>query len=219
MKRIGYGLAVGLLVAAAPAAAGVANRFSLKLTPGGVTAVDGRFNDAAKTSAVVNVGAGLAAAVRYRFNDFVCLEAGYGFAWLSVKKDQRPFDYKEGSPALNIQTATLNATVFLSSGFAIDPYLTAGLGVYPWRFSRTALWGDAWPAPSKPSESFGAVSPGFNAGIGAEAYLFGRVYASAELKYHFLFARNPAKFGTDDFTQQDFAALTIGLVYRFGRVR
>lgn len=217
MKRIGYGLAAWLLVIAAPAAASVMERFSLKLSPGGIAAIDGRFSDSAKTPAVVNLGAGLAATLRYRVNDYLSLDAGYAFEWLSVKKAQRPFDYKEGTPALNIQMATFNATLFMGSGYIIEPYLTMGLGVYPWRFSQSALWGEPWPAPSRPEEEFAAVSPGFNFGIGAETYLFSRIFLAAELKYHFLFARNPVKFGTDDFSQQDFLALTVGLLYRFGK--
>jgi len=217
MKRISVGLAACLLIVSGAGAGQAWNRLSFRLSPGGILAVDGCYNDTDKLSKVVNIGAGLNAALRYRVNDYLALDAGYAFQWLSVKKAQRPYAYKEQAPALNIQMISLNGMFFLGSGYAFEPYLTAGIGIYPWRFSRTALWGKPWPAPSKPAESFSDTSPGFNFGLGVESYLFSKVFLAAELKYHYLWSRNVAKFGTDDFTQQDFLGLTVGFIYRFGK--
>ncbi len=217
MKRISLGLAVCLLIVSGAGAGQLWNRLSFRLSPGGILAVGGSYSDTEKLSSVVNIGAGLSAALRYQVNDYLALDAGYAFQWLSVKKAQRPYAYKEQAPALNIQMISLNATFSLGSGYVVEPYLTAGIGIYPWRFSQTALWGKAWPAPSQPAESFSDTSPGFNIGLGVESYLFSKVFLTAELKYHYLFSRDVDKFGTDDFTQQDFLGLTIGLLYRFGK--
>jgi len=37
-----------------------------------------------------------------------------------------------------------------------------------------------------------------------DAALSSKLGLFLEVKYHYVFSRNPGKFGTDDFTQQDF---------------
>jgi hypothetical protein len=90
------------------------------------------------------------------------------------------------------------------------------VGLYPWEFSQVPIWGSPWPAPAKPDESFAGRSAGLNIGLGVDAALSSKLGIFLEVKYHYVFCRNPGKFGTDDFTQQDFLGLNIGLFYRFG---
>jgi len=207
-----------LLTTAVPAqAAGFADRFSLRAGPGGLMALSGQYTDSTKLGKAVNIGAQFGGGLRYRFNDYLAAEARYAFGWMPVKKAERPYAYKEGHPAFNLQMLTLNGMLFLSSGYKFDPYLTAGVGIYPWMFSGTALGGEAWPAPGNRENSFSALSPGLNAGAGVDIFLFAKCFLFAEVQYHYVFARNVGKLGTDDFTQQDFLGLNVGLVFKFGK--
>jgi opacity protein-like surface antigen len=217
MKRMIRGITVLLAVVSAAGAANFTDRFSLRLGPGGVVALGGQYSDSEKLGKVVSMGMSFDAVLRYKLNDNVYIDAGYMFDWMSVKKAKRPFDYKESRPALNLQMFTVNGTLFLSSGYRIEPYFTLGAGICPWRFSSRMIWGDPWPAPANPDKQFSGTDLGLNIGFGLEAFLFRKISAFVEFKYHYIFARHAERFGTDDFTQQDFLGLSVGLAYDFGK--
>jgi opacity protein-like surface antigen len=217
IKRTLAGMAALLIVVSVGRASSFAERLSLRLSPGGILALSGYYNDTSKLNKIVNIGIGLNGGIRYKVSDFIFIDAGYAFNWLSVKKDERPFDYKEQHPALNLQMFSLNGTFFFTSGYTIEPYFTIGAGLCPWQFSQHAFGGGAWPAPCHPENSFSKTSLGLNIGLGLESYFFSKVSAFAEIKYSYIFARDIEKFGTDDFTEQNFLGLNIGLVYYFGK--
>lgn len=193
------------------------NKFSIRLSPGGILAIDGNYNDTEKLKEVVNIGLGFGGGFRYKINENIFIDASYIFNWMSIKGDKEPFAYKEKSPAFNLQMFTLNGTFFLKSDYMVEPYFTFGCGICPWKFSEDAIWGEAWLAPGKPDESFSNTSLGLNIGLGIESYFFSRFSVFAEIKYHYVFSRDVEKFGTDDFTEQDFLGLSIGLIFYFGK--
>jgi opacity protein-like surface antigen len=203
------------VLASGLAASDLGKRLSIRFAPGGITALGGHYSDTEKLSDVVNLGAGPGLGLRYQVNENFVLELSYDFCWLSVKEDKKPFAYKEKNPALNLQMLTVNGIFFLMSGYRLEPYLTLGAGLYPWEFSQVPIWGSPWPAPAKPEKSFSDHSLAFNIGLGVDAPLSSKLAVFAALKYHYIFSRNPGKFGTDDFTQQDFLGLNIGFTYRF----
>jgi opacity protein-like surface antigen len=217
MRRLPIIAAALVFIPSALGAGSLADRLSFKLGPGGVMALGGHFTDSVRLNKAVGIGASLAAGLQYKVNDYFVLEGSATFDWMGVKKTYRPFDFKEQTPALNLGIVALNGTLFLSRGYAISPYLTLGAGLCPWQFSRKALGGGAWPAPGDPAHEFSGRSFGLNTGFGVETNLSPRLDLFVEIKYHYVFARDVPKLGTDDFTQQDFLGLGLGLVYRFGK--
>jgi hypothetical protein len=216
-KRTVLLLAAFLAVSSQGSAAGPLDRWSFRLSPGGVMPLGGQYNDTTKLIKVVSIGAGLTGGLRYKVSDYFYLGADYGLNWMQAKHDYRPFDYKEMGPALNVMMLTVNSTFILSTGFGINPYLTLGAGLYPWRFSQKPLWGDPWPAPADPTRTFAMSSFGLNTGLGAEKHVSSRLAVFVEVIYHYVFSRNPARFGTDDFNEQDFLGLNIGLSFDLGK--
>jgi opacity protein-like surface antigen len=216
MKRWLVTMAAVPVLVSGLAASDLGKRLSIRFAPGGIMALGGSYSDTAKLSNVVNLGAGLSLGLRYQMNEDFILELGYDFCWLSVKGDSQPFAYKEQNPALNLQMLTVNGIFFLMSGYRLEPYLTLGAGLYPWEFSQVPIWGSPWPGPAKPEENFSDLSPAINIGLGVDAPLSSKLALFAELKYHYIFSRNPGKFGTDDFTQQDFLGLSLGFTFSFG---
>jgi opacity protein-like surface antigen len=210
-------IAALLMAVSGVSASGFLDRWSIRLSPGGIMPLGGQYNDVTKLIKVVDIGAGLTGGLRYRVSDYVLVGADYGLSWMRAKKDYRPFDYKEQGPALNLMMLTVNGTFFLSTGFGIKPYLTVGAGIYPWEFSQKPLWAAAWPAPADPTKTFAMNSLGFSTGLGADKHLSSKLSVYVEVMYHYIFSRNPGKFGTDDFTQQDFLGLNIGLSYDLGK--
>lgn len=206
-----------LVLVSGVAAAGPLDRWSFRLSPGGVMALGGQFNDTTKLRKAVNLGASLAGGLRYRVSDYFYLGVDYGLSWMRSKPEYRPFEYREMGPAFNVMMLSLNTTFVLSTGFGINPYVTFGAGVYPWRFSQKPIWGAPWPAPADPTKTFSMTSLGLSSGLGLEKHITSRLAIFIELMYRYIFSRNPGKFGTDDFNQQDFLGLNLGLSFEFGK--
>ncbi len=155
-------------------------------------------------------------AFRYRILSNVLLEAGYSYNWMFIRKDQRPSGYADDKPALLLPFYTLNATLFLATKGAFQPYLTAGGGLCPWRFASQPFRGEIWSAPLDDSEDFAKASPVLSAGLGFELIPWSRISFVAEVKYLHLFAADAERFGESGFGGQGFLGVRLGLVYSFG---
>jgi hypothetical protein len=89
--------------------------------------------------------------------------------------------------------------------------------ICPWKFTQNGFFGKAWRAPARYDESFSNTSFGLNAGIGLEVFSLPIINVFFEVKYYYIFTRDVAKFGTDDFNQQDFIGVNVGIIYYFKR--
>jgi opacity protein-like surface antigen len=195
----------------------IAERFSLRVSPMAMVTLGGHFNDTDKLSAVVDIGGGLGAGVRFELSKNAYLDAGYSYLVLPVKTGKTPYAFRHQNSYFDMSAATLNLSLYLKSGYVIEPYLTLGCGLYPWSFRTGMLGGSVWPAYSKPQNSLSDRSFGINFGLGAEVSIFLHLTAVLEFRYTYIYSRNVGKFGTDDFNQQDFLGLGVGFIYYFSR--
>jgi len=193
------------------------DKVHIMIKPAGSLAIDGHFNDTTKLRETLNPGLGIGLGFRYKIGDNTYLDFSYSYNWLAVKEEFRPFDYQHQTPAFEMHNFCLNGNFYLASGYFIEPYLTLGAGISSWKFSRKILGADAWQAPGNSSESFSDISPLVNIGLGLEVYAFSKISIIGEVKYNYLFSRNVDKFGTDDFTQQDYLTVNLGFIFRFGK--
>jgi len=198
-------------------AAGFFNKFSFSPVIGGIIALDGNYTDSEELRKILNPGLSIGAGLRFEINENFYLNAEFRQSWISLKSEKKPFIYKEMKPAFNMQMFMLNGIFYLKSGYQIEPYLTLGAGLCPWWFSKNGISSDAWPVPINPENSFSKKSLGLNVGLGFEIYLFSKSSVYGEFRYYYVFARDVAKFGTNDFTEQDFFELKIGMVFYFGK--
>jgi opacity protein-like surface antigen len=219
IRRPALALAGLAILVSGARADGLLDRLSLRVSPGGLFSLGGSYSDTQHLRTILHPGAGLGVGLRVRVGENFHLDLGYDFAWLSVKKDARPFAYKETHPALNLQAVTVSGVLSLASGYRIEPYLVMGAGLYPWRFSAGPLWGEAWPAPGRSDTTFSNLSLGLDFGFGLESFVSSRLSAFLEARYIYIFARDPDKFGTDDFTQQDFVRAGVGITFRLSRAK
>lgn len=217
MKKLSALLGLAALLAAGPTAraADFADRFSLSLNPAGILALAGHYSDSDKLNDVVNIGLGLDLRLRYRLHPNVYFVAGAGYFWMSVKQAYRPFAYREKHPALILPMISAEWMFYLKSGYAVEPYLRLGGFYSPWRFVSNGLGGETWPAIANPSNEFSDKSWGLSSALGVEVYVWKKISVFGELKYYYLFSRNPEKFGTDDFNQQDFLGVNLGFIFYF----
>jgi len=203
--------------AGALGAAGLFDNFSLRVSPGGLFNLGGSYTDTQKFRDIVDLGGGLNLGLRYEVSKNVYLEAACGYAIMTVKSGQKPYAFRHGSSYFNMASATLNAALYLKSGYAIEPYFILGGGLYPWAFRSGIFGGRTWSAPSKPQAGLRDTSLGLNFGLGIEANILVHLSAVFEVRYTYLFSKNVARFGTNDFTQTDFLGVNLGVVYYFKR--
>lgn len=191
--------------------------FSISLNPGGLWALNGNYDETEKLKDIVLSGAGLGLGFRYEISTNFTIEACYSYNWMFIKEEKRPYAYKDDKPALLIPMYTLNGTFFLTSSKTLDPFLTAGVGIFPWWFSSQVTGGELWTAPENSEEDFSKTSLGLNIGMGIDVYISSKISLTAESKYYYIFAKDKEKFGTDEFTNQDFLGIRLGLTYHFGK--
>lgn len=216
-KRFIYFLTTFMIIAPGVGEAGFLNRLGLSLNPGTVLALHGNYSDSKKLKDMVIPGAGLGLIFRYKINENLFIDAGYSYNWLFIKKDERPSAYEADKPAFVLPMYTVNGTYFLVSGRTIEPYLTLGGGLYPWRLSSEAIRGEIWSAPENTEEKFSKSSLGLNGGLGVEVRLWSTLAVFAEATYLYLFAKDEEKFGTGDFANQGFVGVRLGVTLYFGR--
>lgn len=218
MKKRVIWLAMILLMAVIETrAAEFYKKFSIALKPTGIFAISGQFTDSVKLKDVLSTGLGLGMGLRYEINENIYIDAGYSYDWIPLKEENRPYPYKDQMPAFDMQIYSLNGTFFLKSGYFIEPFLTVGAGLSSWKFSEDTLGTGVWPAPGNFAENFSDSSFLLNVGLGAEGILWRHFSIFVEVKYNYLFSRNVGKFGTDDFTQQDFLTIGLGIIFNFVR--
>lgn len=212
-------LCLAMLVAAAASgsiAGDLPDRLSVRLDPGTLFSLHGRYSASYDLKEMVLAGAGLGISLRYRLHSAIFLEVGYSYNWMFIKKDMRPSAYLADKPALVLPMYTLNGTVLMSQSESLRPYFTLGGGLCPWRFASEAFRGDIWPAPLDSDDTFSKNSLILNAGLGLEIIPWSRVSFVVEAKYHLLFSKDGARFGTEGFNNQGFLGLRLGIVYSFG---
>ncbi len=197
--------------------AGVIDKLSFRVSPGILFNLGGHYTDVANFRDVVSLGGGLNIGLRYEINKNVYLDAAYGYNVLPVKQGQQPFSFRHTSSYFDMSAASLNASLYLKSGYAIEPYLTLGGGFYPWVFRSGWFGGNTWPAPAKPQTSLRDSDFGLNFGLGIEANVFIHLTAVLDIRYTYIYSRDVARFATDDFTQTDFLGISLGVIYYFTR--
>jgi len=195
--------------------AGLFNRTNIRLFPGAYFALDGHFNDSYKLRKILNLGLNAGLALRFGLTSNTFIEFSLSESWFSIKEAYRPFSYKENNPALIMPMYFVNWILFYKSNYIAEPYLTFGAGISPWKFTRDGFFGRPWKAPANSEENFSDTSFGLNAGLGVEVFIFQRISFFTEVKYYYFFMRNVPKFGTDDFNQQDFLGINLGVIFHF----
>ena len=207
-----------IITATESRATGFFNRTNIRLSPGAYFALGGQYNDVNKLRKILNLGVNGGIALRFGLTNNTFLEFSASETWFSVKKEYRPFSYKENNPALIMPMYFLNWVLYYKSNYVAEPYLTFGAGISPWKFTRDGLFSRPWKAPANSEENFSDISFGLNVGLGLEVFLFQKISVFTEAKYYYFFMRNVSKFGTDDFNQQDFLGVNLGVIFYFKKI-
>ena len=135
-------------------ASGLFDSFSVRVSPGIMFNLGGRYSDYFKFKDIVDLGGGLNLGLRYEVNKNVYLEAAYGYNVMGAKGGGIPFFFRHGKSYFDMSSVTLNASLYLKSGYPIEPYLTLGGGVYPFYFRSGMFGGMSGRLPPSPRRTF-----------------------------------------------------------------
>jgi opacity protein-like surface antigen len=167
-------------------------------------------------SDVVKTGSDLELKFGYRITDNWIVEGRYMYGWMYFKDGKKPV--QSDDPAFVLQGVTVNGVYNLGPVFnpnvQLEPYVTLGVGMYPWKVTKDGMSGDAFSSPVDNSKDFSGVSFGWNTGMGLEYYVHENWSLGLGFRYHYVFMEDKDKFGSD-FENQSFTNFNLGASYHF----
>lgn len=183
---------------------------------GGTMPVNGSFDSTSNLSDWVGIFGFPAVEIKYVILDKVAVGANLGYMYMPVKDEKKPTDLKDMTPALNMPFVALNGTfnfgpVMKSEDNMLNPFITAGAGMYSWYFSKNQRT-DKLPAPADTTQEFKASSFGINFGAGAEYFATEKLSVFGRVNYHLVMMKDEEKFGKD-FDNQGFLTFGAGVSY------
>jgi opacity protein-like surface antigen len=183
---------------------------------GGIMPINGKVNAEDKLSKFVGMYAFPAAEIKYVIMDKAAVGVNFGYGYMPLKDDKKPPELKDQTPALNMPYVALNGTfnfgpMMKAEGNKLNPFATAGVGMYMWYFSENERTNKQKTAKG---EDFKASSLGINFGAGVEYFAMEKLAVFGRLNYHMVMMKNKDKFG-EDFGNQGFLTFGVGVTYYF----
>lgn len=181
----------------------------------GLFPVNGKFDATDDLKDATKTGAGLEFSVKYWINNRLGIEGSYMYSWNRLKYEKIADPTTE--PAFVSQGITINGIYNLlpqsENGSRFVPYVMAGIGVFPWKFTMDGRSGDAMMSPVGIDE-FSKTSFGWNTGAGLEVFLVRDLSLFAQVNYQYIYSEDKDKFGPD-FGNQGLLQVGGGLSYYF----
>ena len=189
----------------------------LTIVPNGgiILPVNGAFDSHDDLKDVVGAGPSFGLGLRYGLNNSFSVEGAFSWQWMNVEDDYKTISSKD--PAFVLPALTLNGIYHLGPAMGsetVSPFLTVGVGLYPWKLSEDGATGDAVVAPYDASEDFSKNSFGFNVGAGLDYFFTDQLALNVGTRYIFVMSEDEDMFGSD-FGNQGFLKINLGLLYCF----
>ncbi|MCK6561848.1 outer membrane beta-barrel protein [candidate division KSB1 bacterium] len=192
------------------------SRFNLDLWGNGVSSVSGHFSNAVKSTDFLQTGASFGIAWQYFPLRSAGIQAGYELSWQNVDEPYRSENQK--TPAFVVHQITLaglyNFANLIASSARFQPYLGAGIGLYPFRLTDDGLSGSVVKLAN--GNKFEKTSFGLNGNAGLAYRLSDHLSINGGARYHYLFSKDDDKFGAEaGFGNQGLLSYGLGLAYHF----
>jgi hypothetical protein len=192
------------------------SKMAIGLNPAMLFSLKGNYRSDASLSKMVLPGPGLGLSLRYKLGKNIFLDGSFSYNWMYFRAETRPSKYADTKPAFVAPMYTLNGSFYPLADGMIKPYITIGGGICPWWFSSQPTGGELWKVPANSDETFTKLSRFIDGGLGIEVKLGSKISVLGEAKYYHIFAKDPAKFGADGFTDQDLLGIRLGISFYFG---
>jgi hypothetical protein len=181
---------------------------------GGIMPINGNVSADEKLSDVVGMYGFPAVEIKYVIMDKASVGVNFGYGYMPIKDDKKPEELKDLTPALNMPYVSLNGTfnfgpMMKSENNKLNPFITAGAGMYMWYFSENQRTNKQKTAKG---EEWKASSLGINFGGGVEYFVKEKLSVFGRLNYHMVMMKDEEKFGPD-FGNQGFLTFGAGVSY------
>jgi opacity protein-like surface antigen len=165
-------------------------------------------------SDVVTTGPNFRFGLSYWFNPVFALEGAFNINYMYYE-DTYAGDLGS-DPTWVMPNFTLNGIMnlgpLINPQSRVSPYVTLGMGIYPWWINDDGVTGDKVRSSYNQNEDFSATNFGLNAGAGIEFALGRNISLFGQGKYQYLFAEDTGTFGPY-FEDQGLFSFDIGLTY------
>ncbi|MGB8658180.1 MAG: hypothetical protein WCE90_10425 [Candidatus Zixiibacteriota bacterium] len=214
MKKALILLVLSIFISGAAYAMDMSKHIGFGAWAGGVMPVNGKIKPNDKLSDWYGMYGFPAVEIKYVIIDKVAVGANLGYMYMPIKDDKKPEGMKDLTPALNMPFVSINGTfnfgpMMKDKENKLNPFVTAGVGMYMWYFSENQRTGKQLAANGEEAK---ASSLGINGGAGVEYFAAEKLGVFGRLNYHYVMMKNKDKFGPD-FTDQGFLTFGAGVTY------
>ncbi len=200
-KEMGLAAVVALLVATAASAGGP----GFGVRSGVLSSLAGTYNESTSTAELLDPGTVSGVFLRQQVARHYGVEVGADLGWAPFASDFRQEPGRK--PMFVLPAVTFCNRLSLPLG-ALAPYVVAGVGVFPWRFTRDGLRGDPVTVEG---EALKKMSAGLVGGAGLEVRLARWISVCGEARVTYVLSRDRFLFGPR-FSEQTLLSLGAGLV-------
>lgn len=172
---------------------------------------NGRYNADYELRDLVDPGTAIGLGFSIIVNRRYSVEMQLTTAWLNYQKNKRPLS--GDIPAFSVSSLLFQNRYYLLTS-RISPYLSAGVGIYYWRFTEDGAFGKAQKFEGEELEK---MSIGGNAGLGFRIRLMSRLALIGEVQYHYILSRDEFFFG-EKFSEQGLTSYQGGLRVYFNSI-
>jgi opacity protein-like surface antigen len=221
MKKLCFFLAISIVAAGAAYGMDMSKHIGFSAWGGGIMPLNGGINADKNLSDVVGFFGFPAVEIKYLVMDRVAVGLNGGYGYMPLKDEEKPSGLGDATPAFNIPYVAVNGTfnfgpMMKAEDNKLNPFVTAGLGMYMWFFSRNERTDKIFAGELIPGtagdEELKATSFGFNLGGGVEYFAAEKLAVFGRLNYHMVMTKDKDKFG-DDFGSHGFLTFGAGVTY------
>ena len=186
-------------------------KYGLSAQAGTWLSTNGRYNADYKLRDLVDPGTAIGIGFSIIVNRHYSVEMQLTTAWLNYQENKRPLS--GDIPAFSVSSLLFHNRYYLLAR-KISPYLSAGVGIYYWRFTEDGAFGKAQKFEGEELEK---MSIGGNAGMGIRICLMPRLALIGEVQYHYILSKDEFFFG-QEFSEQGLTSYQGGLRIYFNSI-
>ena len=186
-------------------------KYGLSVQGGTWLSTNGRYNTDSQLRDLVDPGTAMGMGFSIMVTRSYSVEMQLTTTWLNYQKNKRPLS--GDIPAFSVSSLLFHNRYYLLAR-KISPYLSAGVGIYYWRFTEDGAFGKAQKFEGEELEK---MSIGGNAGVGIRICLMPRLALIGEVQYHYILSKDEFFFG-QKFSEQGLTSFQGGLRVYFNSI-
>ena len=190
-------------------------RLAVGVNAGIATPASGDFTSDDSFGDAFDLGPAFGVHINYVVSDLFSIQTGVNYNFMKMKDEVN--NDMENEPHINVPGAYLDGIINFGKFIEnpenrFNPYLKAGVGIYPWKVTENGTGGDAQVLDN--DEDFSKTSFGINFGAGLEVFTTDKIAVFLEGTYNNIFTEDEDKFESG-FSNLGNLEIKAGLSYYF----